>query len=302
MKRRLPPLNWLRSFEAAARLLSFTAAGEELHLTQAAVSQHIKSLEQYLGSPLFIRLPRSLRLTEHGSTYQQRIEPVLNQLADDTDEIFGHDTKNQLVIRVNAAFSVLWLAPRLGSFMAAHPKIELRISNPVWALGEMEEGANFEIQYGRGDWPGLDVTQLTWDTLFPVCHPDHISQARGNLAAQQRIHVMGYRDGWADWCRAAGMAGFDATEFDATEGMKCDNSIMAFEMAARGVGVAIARSSLAHGKIEKGILARPFEQTVPTSQNFYLISPPNASKSPAQTAFRDWITDEVVTFRSGTFG
>ena len=131
MKRRLPPLNWLRSFESAARLLSFTAAGEELYLTQAAISQHIKSLEQYLGTPLFIRLPRSLRLTDHGRAYQLRIEPVLNQLADDTDEIFGHDTKNQLVIRVNAAFSVLWLAPRIGRFLAANPNIDLRITNPV---------------------------------------------------------------------------------------------------------------------------------------------------------------------------
>ncbi len=292
MKRRLPPLNWLRSFEAAARLLSFTAAGEELHLTQAAVSQHIKSLEQYLGSPLFIRLPRSLRLTDHGRSYQQRIEPTLNQLASDTDEIFGRNTRNQLVIRVNAAFSVLWLAPRLTRFIVANPGIDLRINNPVWALGEMDEGADFEIQYGRGDWPGLNITQLTWDEMFPVCHPDYVAQVRDGLENELRIHVMGYREGWADWCRMAGV-----NNFDPTEGMKCDNSIMAFEMVIKGTGVAIARESLANRHLEQGTMVKPFEQTLTTSQNFYLLSPSGAPETSARTAFRSWISDEAATFQ-----
>lgn len=293
MKRRLPPLNWLRSFESAARLLSFTAAGEELHLTQAAISQHIKSLEQYLSSSLFIRLPRSLRLTDHGLTYQQRIEPILNQLADDTDEIFGHGTHNQLVIRVNAAFSVLWLAPRITKFIDAHPKIDLRITNPVWALGEMEEGADFEIQYGRGDWHGQDITQLTWDTIFPVCHPDHMARAQDDLASELRIHVMGYQDGWADWCKAAKVEGIDPID-----GLKCDNSIMAFELASKGVGIAIARESLAYEKLDEGAIARPFETTIQASQNFYLMSPPGSPSTPARVAFQTWITEEATTFRS----
>jgi LysR family glycine cleavage system transcriptional activator len=290
MARRAPPLNWLRSFECAARQLSFTAAGQELHLTQAAISLHVKSLEQLLGQPLFVRLPRSLRLTDAGRAYQRKIAPVLEQIAADTEEIFGLGASDQLTIRVNAAFSVLWLAPRLKVFLAACPGIRMRVSNPVWSLTEMEDGIDFEIRYGRGDWPGLRCERLTRDRIFPVCAPGHPAAAAraDDLRDSLLIHVLGYRDGWPEWCAAAGL-----TAVDARRGLQCDNSIMAYETAATGAGLTIARSSLVVGFLAAGRLVRPFAAEVPTAEDFYLVSPTSAAGDAASAAFRDWLLKEA---------
>ncbi len=295
MTRRLPPLNWLRSFEAAARHLSFTATGEELHLTQAAVSQHIKSLEQYLGQPLFIRMPRSLRLTDQGRAYQRRIEPLLGRIADDTEELFGSRDVNQITVRANAAFSVLWLAPRLDSFVKAHAGLQIRIVNPIWSLQEMEEGADFEIRYGDGQWPGLQAHRLTWDRLFPVCAPTiKRDDTRSALTGNPLIHVMGYRDGWSDWVRSV-----ELTDIDTRSGIQCDNSIMAFELAATGTGFAIARTSLVDGMLKSGRLVRAFDQDAPTTESFYLVEQSNPAASRTRTTFRDWLLGEAQHFRSG---
>lgn len=296
MSRRLPPLNWLRSFEAAARHLSFTATGEELHLTQAAVSQHIKSLEQYLGQPLFVRMPRSLRLTDQGRAYQRRIEPLLGRIADDTEEIFGTRSDSQVTIRANAAFSVLWLAPRLDNFLSTHAGLQVRIVNPIWSLEEMEEGADFEIRYGDGQWPGLQCQRLTWDQLFPVCAPTlDLNDATSALAHQTLIHVMGYRDGWPDWVRLTNIS-----EIDTRKGIQCDNSIMAFELAAAGAGFAIARTSLVDGMLKSNRLARAFEEDAPTTESFYLVEQTKTATSRTRTAFREWLLDESHRFRTAS--
>lgn len=293
MKRKLPPLNWLRSFEAAARHLSFTATGEELHLTQAAVSQHIKSLEQYLGQPLFVRLARSLRLTDQGKAYQRRIEPLLGRIADDTEELFGSRDPNQITIRANAAFSVLWLAPRLASFIATHRHVDVRIINPIWSFQDMEEGADFEIRYGDGQWTGLQPNRLTWDRLFPVCAPSTDTSASMTALRQHPlIHVMGYRDGWSDWIRAAGV-----DDLDTHGGIQCDNSIMAFETAATGAGFAIARTSLVDGHLKTGKLIRAFEQDAPTTESFYLVEQEKPAGSRIRTEFRTWLLDQAQQFK-----
>lgn len=294
MKRRLPPLNWLRSFEAAARHLSFTATGEELHLTQAAVSQHIKSLEQFLGQPLFVRMARSLRLTDQGRAYQRRIEPLLGRIADDTEELFGSRDTNQITIRANAAFSVLWLAPRLGGFVGAHKDVQVRIINPIWSLQEMEEGADFEIRYGDGQWAGLQTHRLTWDRLFPVCAPTlDLKDPNAVFQDNPLIHVMGYRDGWPDWVRAA-----DRSDINTQGGIQCDNSIMAFEASIAGSGIAIARTSLVQGHLQSGKLIRASDIDAPTTESFYLVEPDKPAPSRIRTAFRYWLLDEVRQFQA----
>ena len=288
MIRRIPPLNWLRSFEAAARHLSFTAAGEELALTQAAISQHVKSLEQYLGNSLFVRMPRSLRLTDHGRAYHRRIEPILEQISQDTEEIFGLHTSNQITLRVNVAFSVFWLAPRLSDFLEKHPKILLRINNPVWSLSEMEDGADLEIRYGTGDWSNLRVDQLTEEKIFPVCAPGSVRSISKALDKALLIHVIGYRDGWTEWCKIAGRP-----DVDARKGMQCDNSLMAFHTAINGSGVAIAHSSLVQSMLDDGQLARPFKESLPAKESFYLVSPQKTPASRACETFREWLLEQA---------
>lgn len=297
MARKLPPLNWVRSFEAAARHLSFTATGEELHLTQAAVSQHIKSLEQYLGQPLFIRMARSLKLTDQGRAYQRRIEPLLGRIADDTEEIFGSRKANQITVRATAAFSVLWLAPRLGRFLDAHPDLHVRIFNPIWSLQEMEEGADFEIRYGSGRQGDQRAHQLTTERLFPVRSPRHTpmdtADVESILCSAPLIDVIGYRDGWPDWISAAGI-----TSMDGYRNIQCDNSMMAFELATNGNGLAMARSSLVEGMLKNKQLARAFDLSIPAREAFYLMEQGKEGSSNTHTAFREWLLDETQAFRN----
>ena len=280
MARHLPHLTWIRSFEAAARHLSFTAAGNELGLTQAAVSQHIKALEQTIGRPLFVRLTRSLRLTDAGNAYFSMLQPLLDRIADGTESLFGGASAGRLVIRANAAFSVLWLAPRLTAFLDANPGLDVRIINPVWPTEQINEGVDFEIRYGDGDWPGFIADRITRDTLFPVARPD---ADVGELGDCRLIHVLGYRNGWSDWLDAAGIEGVNHRR-----GMQCDNSIMAYEAAADGAGVALARASLVAGHLQSGGLVAPFEHRIEAAEDFYLLSA-TGKWTGAAAAFRDWL-------------
>ncbi|MEQ8665792.1 MAG: LysR substrate-binding domain-containing protein [Rhodospirillales bacterium] len=282
----MPSLTWIRSFEAAARHLSFTAAGNELGLTQAAVSQHIKALEQTVGRPLFVRLTRSLKLTDAGNAYFSMLQPLLDRIADGTESLFGGVSANRLVIRANAAFSVLWLAPRLTVFLDANPGLDVRIVNPVWPTESINEGADFEIRYGDGDWPGFVAERLTRDTLTPVARPD---TGVDDLAACRLIHVLGYRNGWSDWLEAAGVEGVNHRR-----GLQCDNSMMALEAAADGAGVALARSSLVEGHFKSGRLVAPFETRIEAAEDYYLLGPAGKLGG-AAAAFRDWLIEITRT-------
>ena len=171
MRGRLPPLNWLRSFEAAARRLSFTAAGEELHVTQSAVSQQIRNLEGLLGQPLFLRGPRSLQLTEAGRRYLPTVENAFELLALGTGEFLAPKQENLLDIRANFAFTLYWLTPRLEGFLAAHPGLRLNLSAALWQSDFAGTPASVEIRYGRGQWEGVWSERLIADRLAPVSAP-----------------------------------------------------------------------------------------------------------------------------------
>ena len=171
MYRDLPPLTWLRAFEVSARLLSFTAAAQELHLTQAAVSKHVKSLEQRLQRPLFVRHPRSLELTRWGDAYLPKVQDALERLAHGTREVFGRRQDDLLTIRCSVSFAVNWLSPRLPRFLAEAPESRLRILCSVWADPFDAEALDLDIQYGTGDFPGAVSYRLTQEVLTPLCAP-----------------------------------------------------------------------------------------------------------------------------------
>ena len=171
MSRKLPPLNWLRAFEASARSQSFTQAAAELNLTQAAISKQVKLLEHYLSEQLFIRNPRSLELTKTGEAYLPKVRDCFDRLAAGTDEVFGRRRSEMLTIRCMVGFSINWLAPRLPRFMARHPGVTIRIITSVWGDEFDKEHFDFDIRYGIGKWPGLNARRLTWETITPVCSP-----------------------------------------------------------------------------------------------------------------------------------
>ena len=171
MSKRLPPLNALRVFDAAARHLSFTRAADELFVTQAAVSHQIKSLEDFLGLKLFRRRNRSLLLTEEGQSYFQDIKEIFSQLTEATRKLQARSAKGALTVSLLPSFAIQWLVPRLTSFNSAYPGIDVRIQAVDRQEDKLADDVDVAIFYGRGNWPGLRVEKLYAEYLLPVCSP-----------------------------------------------------------------------------------------------------------------------------------
>lgn len=286
----LPPLTWLRAFEAAARTLSFTAAAGELNVTQAAVSKHVKSLELHLRHQLFIRRPRSLELTKSGAAYLPKVQDALDRLAIGTREVFGLRRTETLTLRCAVSFAVNWLAPRLPAFLERNPGKAIRIVSSVWNDDFDRAAFDLDIQYGTGDWPGITSHRLTWERITPLCAPElpgrmPLSEPE-ELGHHRLLHVLGYHEGWGTWLTAAG-----ATRVDAGQGLQLDTSLAAFELAARGAGVALGRTSLAARERESGRLIAPFALEVPIDEAFHLLEPAEGPPHPDAARFVDWLLE-----------
>lgn len=289
--RRLPHLTWLRAFEASARHLSFTNAAQELNLTQAAISKQVKLLEHYLREPLFERKPRSLVLTKVGAAYLPKVRDGFERLAAGTEEVFGLRRSEVLTVRAPVGYSVNWIAPRLQQFFDLHPEIEVRLVSSVWGDQFDNERFDLDIQYGTGKWSGYSADRLTWEVIKPVCAPSllegpHALRGPDDLAHHRLLHVLGYEEGWADWLRYA-----NAKRVNSGQGLQFDTSLLAFEFASRGGGVALARSSMLGIESERGRLVEPFEIEAPLHEAFYLISPETGRDHPDAEKFRDWLID-----------
>ncbi|MCB2043182.1 MAG: LysR family transcriptional regulator, partial [Rhodoferax sp.] len=169
---RLPPLNWLRAFEASARALSFTEAAQELHMTQSAVSQQIKSLESALGRQLFHRRARGLELTDIGRGYLPTVQAAFNTLEEGTAVLTGRNEPDVLELHSNISFATFWLTPRLHLFLAEFPWVQLDVATSIWPAEKPRNLAAVEIVLGLGKWEGRAGQRLTRDTIFPVCTPE----------------------------------------------------------------------------------------------------------------------------------
>ncbi len=290
MTTQLPPLSWLRAFEAAARHLSFTHAAAELGLTQAAISKQVKLLEHHLREPLFDRLPRSVALTKVGAAYLPKVQDAFDRITAGTEEVFGARRGAVLTLRVHASFAVNWLAPRLPQFYAACPDVPMRLLSNVWSADQAPERFDLDIRYGTGPWPGFRADQVSWEVLEPICLPSIAAElARpDDLARQRLLHVLGYREGWAAWLEAVGAKGVNAGS-----GMHFDTSLMAYEVAAHGGGVALGRRSLALRELQTGRLVRPFDLAVPIREAFHLVRPEGGKEHPHAARFRDWLLDQA---------
>lgn len=286
----LPPLPWLRAFEVSARHLSFTAAAQEMALSQAAISKQIKLLEFKLGEPLFRRLPRSLQLTKAGEAFLPKVQDAFERLAAGADEVFGQKRSDVLTVRCAVGFAVNWLAPRLPDFMACHPGIPLRLIASVWNEDEPAIGFDIDIRYGSGQWQGMRSDRLTHESLHPVCSSRFFESGAlrkpSDLTGHRLIHVLGYREGWALWLNKAGLK----HQFT-SPGLQVDNSLLAFRLAAEGAGVALARSSMLPADIAAANLAIPFELAVPVEEGFFLFMREDAANSSQAQLFHEWILE-----------
>src|SRR6516162_785108 len=204
MTARLPSLNGLRAFEAAARHLSFTLAAAELNVTQTAISHQIKRLEEELGLRLFVRKNRSLALTPKAKAYLPGVRAAFNDLRLATDQLLRKDDDSVLTISTLASLAAKWLLPRLSTFQEAHPKIDVRITTSTSLVDFRSGDVAAAIRYGRGNWQGVKAQWLMADELFPVCSPALLNRrlrCPEDLAHQTLLHTSGgYDDDWRLGC------------------------------------------------------------------------------------------------------
>lgn len=291
MTARLPSLNGLRAFEAAARHLSFTLAAAELNVTQTAISHQIRRLEEELGIRLFIRQNRALALTPEARDYLPGVRAAFNDLRLATDRLLRKDDDKVLTVSTLASLAAKWLLPRLTDFQEQHPGIDVRITTSTSLVDFQRDNVDAAIRYGRGQWPGLRADWLMADELFPVCSP---SLLRGDKPLRQPEDLRGYpllhtsnanSDDWRLWLTAAGLPADIARQ----PGITFDMIFMTIQAAIDGIGVAMGRTSYVQDDIAKGRLVVPFKIALPADAGFYLVSPEGRREAPKLAAFREWM-------------
>ncbi len=296
MPRRLPPLNALRAFEAAARHLSFTKAAEELNVTQAAVSHQVKALEEALGVQLFRRLNRRLMLTDAGQLYLPPLSEAFDAIHAATDRLRAEESAGTLKVSVTNSLAAKWLLPRLPRFRVRHPEIDVLVSAADRLVSFTRDEVDMALRHGLGNYPGLKVDLLMEETVFPVCSPallDGPPPLRGpqDLRHQTLLHEEVASDeapDWRAWLAAAGV-----TSIDASRGPRYSHASLALQAAIDGQGVALGRSALVSLDLEAGRLVQPFGPALPSHYACYVVSPPVTAEQPKIKAFRDWLFEEA---------
>lgn len=293
MSRQLPPLNALLAFEAAARHLSFTKAAAELHVTQSAISQQIKALEDHLGLPLFKRLHRALLLTDEGQRYLPALREAFDRLDAATQRLLAQGMPERLTVSVLPSFATRWLVHRLGRFRELHPELDVLISTSVELVDFSRQAVDVAIRFGRGRYPGLRTDRLMDEELFPICSPAlqkgaHPLRKPADLRHHNLLHDETYVD-WQRWLLAAGVSNVDARR-----GTTFIDSSMLVQAAVAGQGVAIARRSLAADDLAAGRLVRVFDITLPVELAYYIVCPQSSAEQPKIKAFREWLLAEAA--------
>jgi len=291
--RQLPPLNALRAFEAAARHESFTRASEELCVTQGAVSHQVKALEAELGVKLFNREPRRLIITNAGREYLAVIRDALDRIAVGTERLLQRQSSGVLTVSTSPNFASKWLVHRLGRFAEKHPEIDLRVSAALHHVDFAREDVDVAIRHGDGTEPGLDLTRLCTEELFPVCHPKLVRgknalRRPADLVRHKLLHLDNRQD-WSKWLNAASV-----TDADLSHGPVLNQASMVIDAAVDGQGVALARTALATQDIISGRLVRPFSLTLSVSYAYWIVCPKAAAQFPKIVTFRDWLVAEAA--------
>ena len=310
---RLPPLNSLRAFEAAARHRSFKNAARELHVTAGAVSHQVKGLEDHLGTPLFRRLTRALELTPEAVAMLPLVQEGLERLSDAVGKVRSREESCALTVIAPPNFAARWLVPRLSRFTLAHPNLELHVASRPSMIDGREEDARpaqpsearndaplAMIRFGDGRYPGTRVDEVFSATYVPVCSPRLLKGEHAlHDLADLRHHILLHDDtvveedarpSWSDWLASVGL-----DDIDATRGPHFSDASLAFEAALEGMGVALAMRPLVRSEIEAGRLVVPFDIAAPASYSYYLVTPEAASGEGALGEFRQWLLAEAAT-------
>lgn len=277
------PLNALRAFEAAARQLSFTRAGLELRVTQAAVSHQVKDLEEILGVRLFRRLPRGLALTEEGEALLPVLTDAFRRIAGTLDRFGGGRLREALTLGAVGTFATGWLLPRLPDFRATHPFVDLRLMTNNNRVDLAGEGLDCAVRFGDGAWHGTEATRLFAAPLSPLCAPSLARRLRRPADLVRETLLRSYRvDEWEQWLAVAELAS------PAVRGFVFDSSLTMAEAAMQGVGVALLPARMFERDLRQGRLVRPFAAEVALG-DYWLTRLKSRSETPAMAAFRAWL-------------
>lgn len=293
MLRRLPPLNALKAFEAAARHESFTRAAEELCVTQGAVSHQVKALEVELGIKLFNRERQRLIITGAGRDYLAVVRDALDRIAVGTERLMQRQSSGVLTVSTSPDFAAKWLVHRLGRFSEVHPGIDLRISATMHHVDFAREDVDLAVRHGDGNWPGHEVTRLSPEQLFAVCSPKLLA---GRQRLTKPVDVLKFpllhlddRKAWSKWLDVAGVSGAEPSQ-----GPVMNRVSMVLDAAVDGQGIALGRTTLAAWDLLSGRLVRPFTETLRLSRTYWIVCPKATSSLPKITVFRDWLLREAA--------
>lgn len=291
MSRRLPSLNAMKAFEAAARHESFTEAAGELFVTHAAVSRHIKELEDYLGTELFTRTGRGVKLTDAGRRFGRQLTPLFDQLSEAAREAAAVGAARTLKVSVEPSIASRWLVGRLGKFSALHPDIELSIEPNNKLTDFYVDDIDVGIRYGRGPWDDVEMAKLSEVVLFPVCAPKLLEGKLPftfeKLADETLLHEH-RKQWWADWLASAGYKGEVAWR-----GTVFQNHL-AIEAAESGAGFALADQILVTDSLVEGWLKRPFAIDMKDHGSYWFVRKKGSRETAPARAFREWLMGEMV--------
>ena len=297
--RRLPPLNSMRTFEAAARWLSFAKASEELNVTPAAVSQQIKQLEDYLGVALFHRMTRAVKLTEEARVVLPLMTEGFDKLAEAIERLTEDEEKGHLTVSTAPTFAAKWLLQRLPDFSDKYPDIDLRLDASLVPREFDRDGIDISIRLSQGDYPGLHVARVFGEELSPVCSPCLVTaekplQTPEDLKNHRLLHVdWGYLRGslpdWRMWANAYGIEGIDLDH-----GPHFTIESMAIESAINGNGVALVSHHAVAEDLNAGRLVRPFNFALQADFSYWLVCPHEYLRRAKVRVFCDWLLEQAA--------
>lgn len=296
---RIPPLNSVRAFEAAARHMSFSKAADELAVTPSALSYQIRQLEDFLQISLFKRLNRAVELTPAGEAIAPRISEGFIRIDEAFAAIRPDNDPHKLVVSTGPAFSAKWLAPRLHKFIELYPDIDFRLSASLKLTDFIADGVDAAIRFGSGEYPGLHVEPMFAEVVMPMLSPAAFEAAGGvadaglfervRLLHDDSISFLPGNKGWADWMA---IQGYDA--IDSSRGSRFSHADHGIDAAVDGGGVVLARLSMAFRDLVAGRLVAPFELAMKVESGFFFCCPPEKLDQQNVAMFAGWLRDEVA--------
>lgn len=290
----MPPLSALRGFEAAARLNSFSKASSELFMTQSAISHQVKLLEEYFGQALFKRVNRTVEVTDAGIDFLKTTQLVLSQLQKGAIRLEFFNKVGLVVLNTTPAFASKWLMRRLPEFKQKNPEVDAWIYTQ-YSQHQLENAeVDFAIWLGTGDWPGTQSIKLFDDSVSPLYAPSMLSNGQTietpkDLAQFPLIHVeqVERREDWHAW-----FLNEDVTEIESVAGYNFNDSSLALDCALAGQGVVLGSTLLARDLIASGQLIQPFEQSLPTELNYFLVYQEDKIRDENVQHMIDWLLAE----------